>query len=197
MNTSGTERRVTHRHAIAVWRGRRSYTAALATWCGRLLVVEQLVGRHAEGATHAFDRVGPDEAEPASTPCEAVDRVQTETGELGEPVGRQAPCLQQVPQPQPQQAPPTVAQVAQLRQEVESKDRLIFTGPADWTPEQAEQYIDWRIHLVDADVAKLRQQLDDLTAMRRRWLAVTGGRSKVLGNGNGNGSGNGHDPEGV
>jgi len=91
------------------------------------------------------------------------------------------------------------AQDAQLRQEVESKDRLIFTGPADWTPEQAEQYIDWRIHLVDADVAKLRQQLDDLTAMRRRWLAVTGGRSKVLGNGNGNGngSGNGHDPEGV
>src|SRR5437879_3142045 len=164
MNTSGTERRVTHRHAIAVWRGRRSYTAALATWCGRLLVVEQLVGRHAEGATQAFDRVGPDEAEPASTPCEAVDRVQTETGELGEPVGRQAPCLQQLPQPQ---------------------------------PEQAEQYIDWRIHLVDADVAKLRQQLDDLTAMRRRWLAVTGGRSKVLGNGNGNGSGNGHDPEGV
>ena len=89
------------------------------------------------------------------------------------------------------------AQDAQLRQEVESKDRLIFTGPADWTPEQAEQYIDWRIHLVDADVTKLRQQLDDLTAMRRRWLAVTGGRSKVLGNGNGNGSGNGHDPEGV
>jgi len=87
------------------------------------------------------------------------------------------------------------AQDAQLRQEIESKDRLIFTGPADWTPEQAEQYIDWRIHLVDADVAKLRQQLDDLTAMRRRWLAVTGGRSKVLGNGNG--SGNGHDPEGV
>ena len=89
------------------------------------------------------------------------------------------------------------AQDAQLRQEVESKDRLIFTGPADWTPEQAEQYIDWRIHLVDADVAKLRQQLDDLTAMRRRWLAVTGGCSKVLGIGNVNGSGNGHDPEGV
>ncbi len=87
------------------------------------------------------------------------------------------------------------AQDVQVRQEVESKDRLIFTGPADWTPEQAEQYIDWRIHLVDADVAKLRQQLDDLTAMRRRWLAVTGGRSKVFGNGNG--SGNGHDPEGV
>lgn len=81
-----------------------------------------------------------------------------------------------------------------LRQGVEPRERLIFTGPADWTPEQAEQYIDWRIQLVDGDVAKLRQQLDDLTAMRRRWLAVTGGRSKVFGNGNGNG--NGHDPEG-
>src|SRR3989441_11878048 len=73
------------------------------------------------------------------------------------------------------------AQDVQIRQEVESKDRLIFTGPADWTPEQAEQYIDWRIHLVDADVAKLRQQLDDLTAMRPRWLRVTGGGAQVLG----------------
>ncbi len=72
------------------------------------------------------------------------------------------------------------------------KERLTFTGPADWTPDQAEQYIDWRIQLVDGDVARLRQQLDDLTALRRRWLAVTGGRSKVFGNGNGNGSGNGN-----
>lgn len=68
---------------------------------------------------------------------------------------------------------------------------MVFTGPADWTPDQAEQYIDWRIQLVDSQVAKLRQELDDLTAMRRRWLAVTGGRSKVFGNGNGNG--NGHE----
>ncbi|HEU5262160.1 MAG TPA: hypothetical protein VFU41_12130 [Gemmatimonadales bacterium] len=86
----------------------------------------------------------------------------------------------------------------QLRQDVEVKERLVFTGPSDWTPEQAEQYIDWRIQLVDIDVARLRQQLDDLTAMRRRWLAVTGGRSKVFANGGGtgNGNGNGHDPEG-
>src|SRR5213075_3033400 len=83
---------------------------------------------------------------------------------------------------------------AQLVQDVEPKERLVFTGPADWSPDQAEQYIDWRIQLVDAHVAKLRQQLDDLTAMRRRWLAVTGGRSKVFGtgNGSGNGSGNGN-----
>jgi hypothetical protein len=79
----------------------------------------------------------------------------------------------------------------QLRPDVESKGQLVFTGPADWTPDQAEQYIDWRIQLVDTQVAKLRQELDDLTAMRRRWLAVTGGRSKVFGNGNGNGNGNG------
>ena len=81
------------------------------------------------------------------------------------------------------------------------KERLTFTGPADWSPDQAEQYIDWRIQLVDADVARLRQQLDDLTAMRRRWLAVTGGRSKVFGNGNGsgngNGNGNGHEGDGI
>src|SRR5204862_8041892 len=80
----------------------------------------------------------------------------------------------------------------------DANERLVFTGPADWTPDQAEQYIDWRIQLVDAHVAKLRQQLDDLTAMRRRWLAVTGRRSKVFGTGNGSrrgnrsGSGNSH-----
>src|SRR2546425_13302422 len=73
----------------------------------------------------------------------------------------------------------------------ESNERLVFTGPADWTPDQAEQYIDWRIQLVDAHVAKLRQQLDDLPAKRPRWLRVTGGRSKAFGTGNGSGGGNG------
>src|SRR5256886_11357455 len=79
---------------------------------------------------------------------------------------------------------------AQLVHEVEPKDQLVFTGPADWTPDQAEQYIDWRIHLVDANVARLRQQLDDLIGMRRRWLAVTGGRSQGFPARKGNGSGN-------
>ncbi|HEV2749621.1 MAG TPA: hypothetical protein VGV12_03745 [Gemmatimonadales bacterium] len=85
----------------------------------------------------------------------------------------------------------------QVRPDPVAKERVVFTGPADWTPDQAEQYIDWRIQLVDADVARLRQQLDDLTAMRRRWLAVTGGRSKVFANGNGNGNGNGHEGDGI
>lgn len=80
----------------------------------------------------------------------------------------------------------------QLSQDGGAREQLIFTAPADWSPDQAEQYIDWRIQQVDAQVAKLRQQLEDLTAMRRRWLAVTGGRSKVLGNGTTNGSGNGN-----
>jgi hypothetical protein len=66
-------------------------------------------------------------------------------------------------------------------------EQLIFSGSTDWTPEQAENYIDWRIQLVDAEIARLRQQLDDLTTSRKRWLAVTGGRSKTSGNGHGNG----------
>src|SRR5437867_4488046 len=41
----------------------------------------------------------------------------------------------------------------------------------------------------------------DTSSLRRRWLTVTGGRSKLVGNGNaGNGNagnGNGHEPEGT
>jgi len=76
-----------------------------------------------------------------------------------------------------------------LAQDLPLKEQVIFTGSSDWTPEQAEHYIDWRIQSVDTDIARLRQQLDDLIAQRKRWLAVTGGRSKVFGVGNGNGHG--------
>src|SRR5882724_11261170 len=72
-----------------------------------------------------------------------------------------------------------------LAQDMPLKEQVIFTGSSDWTPEQAEHYIDWRIQSVDSEIARLRQQLDDLIASRKRWLAVTGGRSKVFGNGNG------------
>ncbi len=72
-----------------------------------------------------------------------------------------------------------------LAQDMPLKEQVIFTGSSDWTPEQAEHYIDWRIQSVDSEIARLRQQLDDLIAARKRWLAVTGGRSKVFGNGNG------------
>jgi hypothetical protein len=78
------------------------------------------------------------------------------------------------------------------------KEHLTYTGPADWSPEQAEQYIDWRIQQVEAEISRLREQLEVETAKRRRWLSVTGGRSKLVANGsgngnaNGNGNGNGH-----
>ena len=72
-----------------------------------------------------------------------------------------------------------------LAQDMPLKEQVIFTGSTDWTPDQAEHYIDWRIQSIDTDIARLRQQLDDLIASRKRWLAVTGGRSKVFANGNG------------
>ena len=81
-----------------------------------------------------------------------------------------------------------------LAQDMPLKEQVIFTGSSDWTPEQAEHYIDWRIQSVDSEIARLRQQLDDLIAARKRWLAVTGGRSKMFNNGGGNGNGNGHGP---
>ena len=69
--------------------------------------------------------------------------------------------------------------------EMPLKEQVIFTGSTDWSPEQAEHYIDWRIQAIDSEIARLRQQLDDLTGVRKRWLAVTGGRSKMFTNGNG------------
>ena len=72
-----------------------------------------------------------------------------------------------------------------LAEDMPLKEQVIFTGSTDWSPDQAEHYIDWRIQCIDSDIARLRQQLDDLISSRKRWLAVTGGRSKVFANGNG------------
>src|SRR5437899_11914064 len=66
-----------------------------------------------------------------------------------------------------------------LAQDLPLKEQVIFTGSSDWTPEQAEHSIDWRIQSVDTDTARLRQQLDDLIAQRKRCLAVTAGGSTV------------------
>jgi hypothetical protein len=71
-------------------------------------------------------------------------------------------------------------------------EQSLSIGSTDWSPEQAEQYIDWRLQNIDAEIASLRAQLDERTAMRKRWLAVTGGRSKLNGTSNGNGNGNGN-----
>ena len=68
-------------------------------------------------------------------------------------------------------------------------EQTLTFGSTDWTPEQAEQYIDWRLQTLDSEIASLRSQLEELTAMRKRWLAVTGGRSKMNGNGNGGSNG--------
>jgi hypothetical protein len=70
-------------------------------------------------------------------------------------------------------------------------EQILSVGSTDWSPEQAELYIDWRLQNLDGEIARLRGQLDDLTAMRKRWLAVTGGRSKMNGSSNGNGNVNG------
>src|SRR2546426_3002569 len=39
---------------------------------------------------------------------------------------------------------------------VERKDRLVFTSPSDWSPEQTEQYLDWRIHRSEEHTSELQ-----------------------------------------
>jgi hypothetical protein len=75
----------------------------------------------------------------------------------------------------------------QTGEELGLPDQTLASGSTDWTPEQAEQYIDWRLQNLDAEITTLRSQLEELTATRKRWLAVTGGRSKMNGNGAPNG----------
>jgi len=43
-----------------------------------------------------------------------------------------------------------------LAQDMPLKEQVIFTGSSDWTPDQAEHYIDWRIQCVDTEIARLR-----------------------------------------
>src|SRR5229473_2087280 len=68
-------------------------------------------------------------------------------------------------------------------------DRQPALARGDQVVELLTQPGDVRIDALDApvdiDIARLRQQLDDLIASRKRWLAVTGGRSKVFATGNG------------
>src|SRR5256886_5544119 len=44
-----------------------------------------------------------------------------------------------------------------LAEDVSFKEQVIFTGSTDWTPDQAEHYIDWRIQSVDTDIARDRK----------------------------------------
>ncbi len=43
-----------------------------------------------------------------------------------------------------------------LAEDMPLKEQVIFTGSSDWTPDQAEHYIDWRIQCIDSDIARLR-----------------------------------------
>jgi hypothetical protein len=80
---------------------------------------------------------------------------------------------------------------SKLPHDAPPREQVIFTGSVEWTPEEAEHYIDRRIQLLDLEIARVRERLDDLIGMRKRWLAVTGGRSKMYANGNGHAGANG------
>src|SRR2546428_12981311 len=53
-----------------------------------------------------------------------------------------------------------------LAEDVSFKGQVIFTGSTDWTPDQAEHYIDWRIQTGDTATAQRRHHPDDRTAPR-------------------------------
>src|SRR5437667_12687488 len=83
--------------------------AGAASRCRGPLVLEQLARSHPQRATQALDRIGSNQAEPPTRPGEPVNGVQAEAGELGQAIGRHTLRLQQLPQPQAQQASTAIA----------------------------------------------------------------------------------------
>src|SRR6266699_3723449 len=83
--------------------------ARAASRCRGPLVLEQLARSHPQRATQALDRIGSNQAEPPTRPGEPVNGVQAEAGELGQAIGRHTLRLQQLPQPQAQQASTAIA----------------------------------------------------------------------------------------
>lgn len=50
--------------------------------------------------------------------------------------------------------------------------------PDTATPEQVEELIDMRVARFDEEISNLMAHVEDLRAKRKRWLGVTGGRSR-------------------
>lgn len=61
-------------------------------------------------------------------------------------------------------------------------DILRTFRPEDATPEDLELLIDARVSRIDEEIATHQATVESLRAERKRWLAVTGGRSRI-GNG--------------
>jgi len=64
-----------------------------------------------------------------------------------------------------------------LAQDMPLKEQVIFTGSTDWSPDQAEHYIDWRIQCIDTDN---RQAASAARRPHRLAQAVAGGHGRSL-----------------
>jgi sugar-specific transcriptional regulator TrmB len=51
--------------------------------------------------------------------------------------------------------------------------------PETATPVQVEELIDFRIQKLDEEIAELQRHIEDLKEERKRWVTVTGGRSRA------------------
>lgn len=60
-------------------------------------------------------------------------------------------------------------------------DLLAAFRPETAKPEDVEQLIDLRVARIDEELAAIMAKKDELQAERKRWVGVTGGRSRVNG----------------
>lgn len=61
--------------------------------------------------------------------------------------------------------------------------------PESASPDDVESLIDYRVGKLDEQIADHLKQAEELRAERKRWVGVTGGRSRTSGTGEGDGQG--------
>lgn len=52
--------------------------------------------------------------------------------------------------------------------------------PETATPDDVEHLIDYRVGQIDEEIKEHQAKVEELRAERKRWIGVTGGRSRVV-----------------
>lgn len=66
------------------------------------------------------------------------------------------------------------------RDEAQSVDALAAFRPETCSPDDVERLIDHRVGQIDEEIKEHQAKVEELRAERKRWIGVTGGRSRMV-----------------